>query len=52
MIWLKTKTDNMAPLKFGSSSKTSTFKRSAFPMQTGTAGHTTAVKKDLHDKSF
>ena len=35
----------MAPLKFGSSSKTSTFKRSAFPMQTGTASHTTAVKK-------
>ena len=35
----------MAPLKFGSSSKASTFKRSAFPMQSGTAGHSTAVEK-------
>jgi len=35
----------MAPLKFGSSSKTSTFKRSAFPMQTGTANHTAAVQR-------
>ena len=34
----------MAPLKFGSSSKTSTFKRSAFPMQSGTVGHASALK--------
>ena len=32
------------PLKFGSSSKASTFKRSAFPMQTGTINHSSALK--------
>jgi hypothetical protein len=32
-------------LKYGSSSKSSTFKRSAFPMQSGTTSHASAVKQ-------
>ena len=32
-------------LKYGSSSKSSAFKRSAFPMQSGTTNHASAVKK-------
>ena len=33
-------------LKYGSSSKSSTFKRSAFPMQSGTANHASALKQE------
>ena len=32
-------------LKYGSSSKSNTFTRSAFPMQSGTASHASAVKQ-------
>jgi len=32
-------------LKYGSSSKSNNFKRSAFPMQSGTSNHTSAVKQ-------
>jgi len=37
-------------LKYGSSSKSSSFKRSAFPMQSGTTSHASAVKETNADR--
>ena len=38
------------PLKYGSSSKSNNFNRSAFPMQSGTSSHTSAVKQVEEEK--
>ena len=37
--------------KFGSSSKSNTFKRSAFPMQSGTVSHSSALKAKDDEQS-